>query len=266
MINPENTEIEAPFFSIVIASLNNINCLKLCVESINIQDFSSYEVLVSDGGSTDGTKSILNSVNIRNLSWVKSSVDSGIYHALNHAFSEVKGQWILVLGSDDKLCDTGALNRAHVAIKEYQNQSHCNLFYSDLLIKSSNGTRLKKYPEFSNFCACFSGAPFIHHQTAFVSRNGVYKFGPFDTTYKIHADYDFMMRVISGSFAIKINDVFVEYNSYGYSSRPNNILRSIDEVRRIRKKLGFPELNIRLTLIYFKLLFRSIFNFKSGRF
>ena len=253
-------EKEAPFFSIVIASLNNFDYLRSCVDSINAQNFTSYEVLISDGGSTDATHSIIDPFHIRNLSWSKSSPDLGIYYALNSALAEIKGQWVLVLGSDDKLCDPDSLKRAHIAI--VQSNNHSNLLYSDLLIRGPQGLRLKKYPDFDKFCTNFSGAPFIHHQTAFVSRNAICEFGSFDTRYRIHADYDLMLRMIIGKPAIKINDTFVEYNSSGYSSRIKNIIKSVNEVREIRRKLGFPEFNLRLGLIYSRLLLRSMINFQ----
>ncbi len=258
MKNLKDKEKNTPFFSIVVASLNNIDYLKRCIDSINAQDFISYEVLISDGGSTDGTKSILDPRYIRNLSWSKSANDLGIYYALNTALTEIKGQWVLILGSDDRLCDALALSRANRAIEQCEN--HCPLFYSDLLIRDSKRVRLKIYPDFDRFCSIFSGAPLIHHQTAFVSRDAIYDYGLFDTKYKIHADYDLMMRIIVDKFAVKINDTFVEYNSSGFSSKLKNLIRSIEEIREIRKKHGFPSFNFRLGLIYLRILLRSLSN------
>jgi glycosyltransferase involved in cell wall biosynthesis len=250
-------EAAQPFFSIVIASLNNFCALSSCINSINAQSFMSYEVLVSDGGSSDLTQSILNSECIRNLSWSRSSSDLGIYDALNYALSEVRGRWVLVLGSDDRLCDVDSLLRASVAITNYQGVT--DLFYSDLQILDSGGSRLKKYPDFDRFINIFSGAPFIHHQTAFVSHRAIRDIGKFDTEYRIHADYDLILHVLNRGRAVKINDAFVEYNSFGFSSRLVNILKSVQEVRNIRRKHGFRGFNLRLGLIYSRMIIRSAF-------
>jgi glycosyltransferase involved in cell wall biosynthesis len=246
---------DAPFFSIVIASLNNINNLLLCVDSLNSQNFKSYEVLVSDGGSTDGTQSILTDAHIRNLKWWKSCPDLGIYYALNSAVSEAKGHWILVLGSDDKLRDQNALSRAFAAINH--RRKGFTLMYSNIFIRNSNNIRLKKYPDIEEFSKKFAGAPFIHHQSAFVARKAMLNVGLFDVTYRVHADYDLMLRVIKEGSAIKIDDAFVVFNAAGYSSRFKNIIRSFNEVRCIRKKLGFQQLNLKLVLIYVRVLVRS---------
>jgi glycosyltransferase involved in cell wall biosynthesis len=245
-----------PFFSIIIAALNNLEGLRECIETLNHQSFSSYEVLISDGGSSDGTPLFLESGLIRNLSWHKSSSDDGIYHALNLALSHAQGAWVLVLGSDDKLIDNGALERAFSVISTQS--SHNVLFYSDLNIRRFGVVNHKRYPSFNEFSRRFSGAPFIHHQSAFVSRDAIFKAGGFDNTKRIHADYDLMLRVLRQGSAFKIHDVFVEYNASGYSSRFKNIARSFYEVYQIRRNLGYRGLTNRIILIYVKLLLVSL--------
>lgn len=241
-----------PFFSIIIASLNNLEGLKGCIETLNHQRFSSYEVLISDGGSSDGTPLFLESGLVRNLSWHKSSADDGIYHALNLALSHAQGAWVLVLGSDDKLTDNAALERAFSMISSQS--SYNALFYSDLNIRRFGVVNRKRYPSFDEFSRRFAGAPFIHHQSAFISRDAIFKAGAFDNTIKIHADYALMLRVLRQGSAFKLDDVFVEYNSSGYSSRFKNIARSFYEVYRIRRNLGYRGLTFRIILIYLKLI------------
>lgn len=255
VINEDASSFQ-PFFSIIIASLNNYEELQKCVASINVQNYTSYEVLISDGGSIDSTSQFLLPKFIRNLSWSKSDPDDGIYHALNFALLEAKGQWILVLGSDDNLSDADALSRAFVFINRYVGKS--NLFYADLFIRDLQGIRLKKYPEFEKFCNQFSGAPFIHHQSAFISREAINHCGLFDTKYRINSDYDLMLRVIKDIPPVKVNDAFVVFNTTGYSSQLKNIIQSVSEVCAIRKKFGFRPFNLRLGFIYLLQIVRTV--------
>lgn len=250
------SEDQRPFFTIVIASLNNIHKLRTCIDSLNEQSFASYEVLVSDGGSDDGTASYLSPDYVRNIGWTKSSVDGGIYHALNAALPEINGKWVLVLGSDDRLSDSSALARAHAFI--VKQSIECGLIYSDLYISDSTGIRLKKYPAFDEFSRRYAGAPFIHHQSALVSSSAIRKLSSFDTIYRIHADYDLMLKVLGFGPPLKIDDAFVVYDATGYSSRLRNILRSIREVMDIRRRHGYIPLTIPLVATYSRLLFRSI--------
>lgn len=253
----EEKPINVPFFSIIVASLNNFNELQKCIISINAQSYSSYEILISDGGSDDATNQLVNPEFIRNLGWSKSSLDGGIYYALNSALLEARGKWIIVLGSDDRLSDCGALERAYVAINKHKNLT--NLFYSNLFITNSGDKRLKKYPNFRDFCRQYAGAPFIHHQSAFVSRDSIIKHGLFNTSYRIHADYELMLRLIKDCPAIKIEDAFVDFDASGYSTRLKNIVLSLTEVRRIRRNHGFSDFNLRLVLIFSRQFFRTIF-------
>jgi len=245
-----------PLFSIVIATLNNYEDLQKCINSINSQTYTNYEVLISDGASVDGTVEFLNSQSIRNLGWYKSDRDHGIYSALNAAFSHAQGKWIVVLGADDRLVDNYVLERASLAIS-CQSQDVV-LVYSDLHIRRLNSVTYKQYPAFEEFCRRFSGAPFIHHQSAILRLEAVQKIGEFNTLYKIHADYDLILRVLRIGAVCKINDVFVEYNASGFSSKLENIRRSFLEVFRIRQNLGFQGVTSRIVLIYIKMIINSL--------
>ena len=247
-----------PLFSIVIATLNNYDDLMKCINSINTQTCTDYEVLISDGASVDGTIGLLSSQLIRNLSWFKSDRDEGIYNALNAAFSHARGKWILVLGSDDRLVDNNVLERASLVMSSQAQD--VVLVYSDLNIRRFSSVTYKRYPAFEEFCQRYSGAPFIHHQSALIKLEAVKQIGAFNATYKIHADYDLMLRVLRLGSACKINDVFVEYNASGFSSKLKNISKSFFEVFRIRKNLGFRGVTTRIILIYIKLIIYSIWS------
>lgn len=247
------------FFSIIIASFNCIEEIQECIGTINSQTFRSYEILISDGGSFDGTASFINSKNIRNLIWSKSGSDTGIYSALNAALPNINGDWVIVLGADDKFHDENSLRSAAEQIANCK--EHALLFYSDIFIRQKSSLRMKKYPEFNRFCSIYSGAPFIHHQSAFISRDAFFSVGFFDESFRIHADYDLILRVLRVGAARKIHGAFVEYNASGYSSKFRNIWRSICEVFQIRAKNGHPPFNLRLVMIYVRQVLRGFIIF-----
>ena len=51
-----------PFVSILIPARNEERCIKRCLQSLLEQDYPSFEVLVLDDGSTDGTRAILDEI------------------------------------------------------------------------------------------------------------------------------------------------------------------------------------------------------------
>ena len=141
--------MDRPFFSIVIASYNDKKNLRFCLSSIGEQKFYDYEILISDGGSTDGTLEYLSSGEIANLAWFKSEADLGIYDALNMAFRQAQGEWLLVLGADDRLLDRHALSRAADLIIQFRKPPA--IAYGDLFISSGGRGTFKTYPDFNVF-------------------------------------------------------------------------------------------------------------------
>ena len=237
-----------PFYSIIIASLNDERNLRNLSTSLNSQSFLDYEVLISDGGSTDGSVDYISQGGFQNMTWYKSSKDNGIYDALNIALEHVSGKWVLVLGADDKLANAGALLRAYQALTILPDE--VAMAYADLLILRNSKITLKKYPEFDKFRDMFGGGAFIHHQSAFVKRQYLLKYGKFSEKYKIHSDYDLMTKVSLNALTIKIDGAFVVFNSAGFSSKLSNILRSLTEVYLIRRSHGITPMPLRLLLVY----------------
>jgi len=97
-------------FSIVTATLNRMKYLRECVESVFEQGYEDVEHVIVDGGSTDGTVPILESLSTRygnRIRWI-SEPDRGISDGVNKGFQMVTGDVINWIGSDDKLAK-GAL-------------------------------------------------------------------------------------------------------------------------------------------------------------
>ena len=93
-------------FSIIIPAYNAAAYLPRCLDSILSQDFTDYEVIVIDDGSSDGTATTL-----KQYPKVKviSQSNHGMATARNRGLEMAQGDYILFVDSDDWLCD-GALS------------------------------------------------------------------------------------------------------------------------------------------------------------
>jgi glycosyltransferase involved in cell wall biosynthesis len=89
-----------PLFTIIVAVLNNKEFLERCIESVNNQTYPHKELIIIDGGSTDGTVDILKDNDDRIAYW-ESKTDCGIYHAWNKALDHAHGECICFAGADD---------------------------------------------------------------------------------------------------------------------------------------------------------------------
>lgn len=87
--------------SLCIPTYNRLTYLKRCLESIltGFEDYP-YEVIIADGGSTDGTLEYVKGLNSDNIKLIEQGKLTGITKAYNESFKIVKGDYIFV-GNDD---------------------------------------------------------------------------------------------------------------------------------------------------------------------
>ena len=99
----ERKVAERPICSIIIPVFNRIGFTKQCVESIWTSNIKmSYEIIIIDNGSSDGTAeyldSIKNSVNV-----IRNSENTGFAKACNQGASNSQGRYLLFLNNDTKV-------------------------------------------------------------------------------------------------------------------------------------------------------------------
>lgn len=93
-----------PQVSIIIPVYNVEKYLPECIESIIAQDFSDFECLLVDDGSTDGSGALCDSYAARD-SRIKvfHQQNQGVSAARNRGIAEAMGEWISFVDSDDWL-------------------------------------------------------------------------------------------------------------------------------------------------------------------
>ena len=123
--------------SLLITTYNVKDHLTVTLESIRAQDYSSIEVVIVDGGSTDGTVDTIRefaaSAPIElGIRWI-SEPDRGLYDAMNKAWSMCTGDIVAVC--NDKLCTPDAVTKLVRAIE--QGGDGCIGAHSDLIYTAS---------------------------------------------------------------------------------------------------------------------------------
>ena len=96
--------------SICIPTYNQVEYLKKCIQSILIQDYLDYEIIISDDSTNDLVKTYIDSLNLnQKISYYKNSPSLGTPENWNHAISKAQGKYIKVLHHDDFFTETTSL-------------------------------------------------------------------------------------------------------------------------------------------------------------
>ena len=82
--------------SIITVNLNNREGLQKTIDSVVNQTFRDFEWIVIDGGSTDGSKELIEQYADHFAYWV-SEPDKGIYNAMNKGIKVAKGEYLQFL-------------------------------------------------------------------------------------------------------------------------------------------------------------------------
>jgi len=243
----------APLISVVIATRNAAAQLPRCLDSLRRQAFRGFEVLVMDGGSTDGTIAVLEASGDVVSAW-RSEPDRGIYSAWNGALPLARGEWICFLGADDWLWDAGSLERLvpHLrgALPRYR------VVYGKLRQVDEAGRVVEElgrpWPELRpRFLShdCLPHPGLMHHRSLFE------RHGRFDESFRIAADYEFLLRELVAGEALFVPELVAGASWGGRSTSPENFAESLDEIERALRMHGLrPPLP---KWLYWKLLARA---------
>jgi glycosyltransferase involved in cell wall biosynthesis len=234
--------------SIVVATLNSARTLPKCLSSIAGQSYQWREIIVVDGGSTDGTQDIFRAA-ASQVSHSISEPDYGIYDAWNKGIRACRGEWICFMGADDEFSDPDAL-RALMRAAEQANAAR--IVYGRINLVTVKGTVAqtvgKPWPDarkdlFDGFMLPQTAA--LHHRSLFQD------LGSFDRSYRVAGDYEFLLRELIGRNALFVDRVVANVRLGGVSSRAQSIHLALREVTRARRAhgLGGPGLRLRLALV-----------------
>jgi glycosyltransferase involved in cell wall biosynthesis len=231
------TEHPNALITIIIAVFNGAKTLQQCIDSVVQQSYPNKQLIIIDGGSTDGTVELLQA-NDQSISYWVSEPDAGIYNAWNKGLKQANGEWICFLGADDYFWDDQVL--ASMSKFLVKLQVNIRVAYSQIMLLSENGQDLYLSGEpWQKVKQRFKELMSIPHPGTMHRRDLFEQHGYFDESFRIAGDYELLLRDLKTADAEFIPDlVTVGMLQGGISSNPKNTLLQLHEVRRAQQKHG----------------------------
>jgi len=205
--------------SIITVVWNNINTINDTINSVLSQNYNNIEYIVIDGGSTDGTLSLLKSRSDQ-LSVLISEPDKGIYDAMNKGIKLARGDVIGFLNSDDFYFNDEVIKKI---AKEFAKDPFLEASYADLIyVDKTNTSKIIRYFKSSKFKqGLFLKGWCPPHPTFFVRKSVYERYGNFNLNYNLASDVDLMMRFLE-KYKIKshyTSEIWVKMRMGGVSNK-----------------------------------------------
>lgn len=202
--------------SIITVNYNDKPGLAKTIESVINQTFQDFEFVVIDGGSTDGSRELIEKYQDKIDYWV-SEKDGGVFSAMNKGIRAATGEFVIFMNGGDCFHDTTVLQDVQPLLtNEY------DIYYGENYNVVSNTKKFRTYPEKLQFSFFYSNA--INHQSTFIRKSLFDDHFYYNENYKIAADWEFFAYTICYAKvpAKLIKRTIALYDFTGISSNPKS--------------------------------------------
>ncbi|MBT4364639.1 MAG: glycosyltransferase [Desulfobacteraceae bacterium] len=246
----------SPYISIIIATLNASKVIERCLKSIINQTNTNFELILIDGGSTDGTQTLVKK-HINDISFFVSEPDSGIYNAWNKALEHAKGDWICFLGADDYFWNNQVLDDLIPHLNNAYSEG-IKVVYGQAVKVDKDENVIKIYGKpWSKISWLMKHGMALHHTGIMHHKSLFETHGNFDETFRIAGDYDLLLRELKNGRAKYIEDIRTVGCQIGGLADSSNIQNQM-EFAVARKKNGFNNFSWVWWAVYIRALLRRI--------
>lgn len=245
-----------PTLTIITINFNHLEGLRRTIDSVVNQTFKDYEWIVVDGGSTDGSRELLEQYK-DHFTWWCSEPDKGVYNAMNKGLVHSTGEYVNFMNAGDVFAESTILEEI------FSVQHKADVLYGRMVVGSKDGKEywlnmMKPRLRFFDF---YSST--LNHQSTFTRRELFVKYGGFDESYKVYGDWRHFAQLIgvekvSTEFIPKILSI---YEGNGLSMLQEEACQR--ELARLRKEIYptiTPEIYNQLTQL------DSVLSYKYSRF
>ncbi len=223
--------INNPKISIITVCYNSAKTIEDTLKSVANQTYNNIEYIVVDGLSKDNTLEIVSKYK-NSISKIVSEKDNGLYDAINKGIKMSTGDVVGIINSDDVLADDHSIEKIARTFKE----NDCEATYADLIYTDESLSKIVRNWKSRHYKpGLFLSGWMPAHPTFYAQKSLFEKYGYYDTSFKISADYELMLRFMH-KHKIKvryIEQVLVKMRTGGVSnsSIQNRIQANLEDRR-----------------------------------
>lgn len=233
--------MKPPKISIVIPSFNKVRFIGQTLVSIINQKYSNLEVIIQDGGSTDGTLEIIEKY-VRLYPTVfkfESKKDKGQLDAINIGLNKATGEVLTFINADDCY-----MPGAFAAVSNAYLKNSDSLWFAGRgkIINSEGNEIAKAVTWYKSLCLLLNFHflllifNFIMQPSVFFTKQGYVKYGPLTGTSKFVMEYDFWLKLSSVSMPVVINKNLSNFRLSGENISSTSFEDTLREDFKVVKK------------------------------
>ena len=220
--------------SIITVVYNNRDFIEQAIRSVLSQTYKNIEYIIIDGGSTDGTLEVIAKYKNR-INTLISEKDKGLYDAMNKAYGIASGDIVGILNSDDLFFSEECISKVASTFKSFPD---VDIVYGDLIyVKRDDVSHTVRHWSSGEYYSNYFYDGFTPaHPSVYVKRH-VVKENIYDLSFKLTADYDWLLRIFHKYNVKYIKEVVVKMRLGGVTSKSyKNIIKGNIEIAKSWKK------------------------------
>lgn len=200
--------------SIITINYNNCDGLQKTIDSVLAQTWKDFEWIIIDGGSTDGSRELIEQDQEHFAYWC-SEPDKGVYNAMNKGIAKAKGEYINFMNSGDTFYEAETLGKVFAVERK------ADVMYGDWVEVHKDQDNPKGFSEKGLYATLWQQN--ICHQATFI-RAQLLSDENYDEDMHLLADWKWNTKKILGGVRFQHLDVCVcRYDTQGMSSKWDDI-------------------------------------------
>ncbi len=198
--------MQQPRVTVLMPVFNAEKFLKEAIESILLQSFTDFELLIIDDASTDNSSSIIREFTDERIRLEKNETNLGISATLNRGIALAKGEWIARMDADD----ISYPERLRKQFDYCQANPDCALLscWVRVINEDGNEIRVEKYKSrFYYYNLCFEC--WMYHPSIMCRKDALEEIGGYTTPYS--EDFELFWQLSRKYKVWNLPEVLMDY-------------------------------------------------------